>query len=81
MLNVEIRFIAVGKEVSLTTFAETIALGIRTSVREEISRSLGNQASKVLEPSAKTNSEKSRQAVSVREAANNVCSQRILPSV
>jgi excisionase family DNA binding protein len=69
MLNVEIRFIAEGKEVSLNTFAETLVLGIRTSVREEINRSFGNQASEVIEPSAKTNSEMPRQAVSVREAA------------
>ena len=69
MLNVEIRLIAEGNEISLKTLGEAIVLGIRTAVQEEINRNLGNQENKILEPVAKTNSEIPRQAVSVREAA------------
>jgi excisionase family DNA binding protein len=69
MLNVEIRVIMDGHEVSLDSFAQTIVREVRASVREEISRTLGWQENRNPEPFQEAGSEMPRQAVSVREAA------------
>jgi len=69
MLNVEVRFVIQGKEVSVDYSAEAIAREVRAPVREEISRTLSGQASKSPEPSQAPLNELSRRAVSVREAA------------
>ncbi len=65
MLNVEIRFIIDGREVSLDTFAQTIVREVRASVHEEFDRNLTKQQN-LARP---LHSEIPRQAVSVREAA------------
>jgi hypothetical protein len=41
MVNIEIRFVVAGQEVSLGSFAEAVVREVRQSVREEISRTLG----------------------------------------
>ena len=69
MLNVEIRVIMDGHEVSLDSFAQAIVREVRASVREEISRTLGWQENRNPEPFQGASSEMPRQAVSVREAA------------
>ncbi len=68
MLNVEARFIVAGQEVSPGSFAEVVVRKVRQSVREEISRTLGQP----IRNSALTQSLDSKvppQAVSVREVA------------
>jgi excisionase family DNA binding protein len=67
MLNVEIRFVMQGKEVSVDSVIEGIVREVRTTVREEISRNFPNQ--QVSNPLRGVDPEKPRQAVSVREAA------------
>jgi len=57
MLNVEIRFVMQGKEVSVDSFVESIVREVCASVREEISRTPSRHESQ------------SRRAVSIREAA------------
>jgi excisionase family DNA binding protein len=69
MLNVEIRFVMQGKEVSVHSFVEVIMREVRTLIREQISRTLTRHPSDNREPSQETINELSRRAVSVREAA------------
>jgi len=69
MLNVEIRFIIDGNEVSLDSFAQIIVQEVRASVREEFNRNLTKQENFNSRPLPGISSETSRQAVSVREAA------------
>jgi excisionase family DNA binding protein len=68
MPSLEIRFSMNGKEVSVDSFVRTIIQELRSSVHEEISRSLSKQENPSREP-APAISESPRQAVSVREAA------------
>jgi|HubBroStandDraft_1064217.scaffolds.fasta_scaffold338342_2 excisionase family DNA binding protein len=69
MLSVEIRFVMQGKEVSVDSFVEAIGREVRASVREEISRTQPKHEVQDSDSSRRVNSEVSRQAVSVREAA------------
>lgn len=69
MLNVEIRFIIDGHEVSLDSFAQTIVREVRTSVREEFNRNFTKEENLNCQLPHKSGSETPRQAVSVREAA------------
>jgi len=69
MLNVEIRFVMQGKEVSVDSFVEAIVREVRASVREEIGRTLPKHEQQVFDSPRRVNSEIPRQAVSVREAA------------
>jgi excisionase family DNA binding protein len=68
MLNLEIRFVVQGKEVSADSVVEGIVREVRATVREEISRNFPNQ--QVSGPLRGIDSEKPRQAVSIREAAH-----------
>ena len=69
MLNVEIRFVMQGKEVSVDSFFEAIVREIRASVREEISRTLSKHEHHDSDFPRRVDSEMPLQAVSVREAA------------
>jgi len=69
MLNVEIRFVMQGKEVSVDSFVEAMLREVRTSVREEISRTIPKQEHQGSDSPRRVNYEMPRQAVSVREAA------------
>ena len=68
MLNVEVRFVVAGQEVSLGSFAEAVVREVRQSVREEITRTLGQPTGNPA-LSQKLDSKLPPQAVSVREAA------------
>jgi excisionase family DNA binding protein len=68
-MNVEIRFVMQGKEVSVDSVVEAIVREVRAAVREEVARTLSRQESRSSEPSLSTINELSRQAVSIREAA------------
>jgi excisionase family DNA binding protein len=70
MINVEIKFVVDGHEVSLGSFAETVVREVRTAVREAISRALGDHQNQSHRSNQTTNNERLRQAVSVREAAH-----------
>jgi excisionase family DNA binding protein len=70
MMNVEIRFVMQGKEVSIDSFVEAIVREVRTSVREEISRTLPKHEQQGSDSPRRVNSEMPPQAVSVREAAH-----------
>jgi excisionase family DNA binding protein len=69
MLSVEIRFLMQGKEVSADSFVESVAREVRTSVREEISRTFPKYEQQGSDSPRRVDSEMPRQAVSVREAA------------
>ena len=69
MLNVEIRFVMQGKEVSVDSFLETIVREVRASVREEISRTFPKREEQDFDSPRRIDSEMPRQAVSIREAA------------
>jgi hypothetical protein len=69
MLNVEIRFIIDGREVSLGSFAQIIVREVCASVREEFNRNLTKHENLSPRPLHGNGSETARQAVSVREAA------------
>lgn len=70
MLSVEIRFLMHGKEVSLESLIEAIMRQVRSSVREEISRSFPTHEQQGSDSPRRVDSEMPRQAVSVREAAH-----------
>src|SRR5215469_1446730 len=70
MLSLEIKFVMQGKEVSVDSFVEAMVRQVRSSVREEISRTLGGQQNPPSRESPqKPTNEASRHAVSIREAA------------
>ena len=69
MVSFEVRFLMQGKEVSLDSVVEAIVRDVRTSVREELNRSLGRQDSQIREAPPAIANEPLRVAVSVREAA------------
>jgi excisionase family DNA binding protein len=69
MLNVEVRFLMQGKEVSVDSFVEAIAREVRASVREEIRQTFPKHEQQGSDSPRKVDSEMPRQAVSVREAA------------
>jgi excisionase family DNA binding protein len=69
MLNVEIRFVMQGKEVSVDSFVEAIVREVRATVREEISRILPKYERQDSDLPRRVGSDMPRQAVSVREAA------------
>jgi excisionase family DNA binding protein len=69
MLNVEIRFVRHGKEVSVDSFVETIMREVRAAVRQEFDEALSGQANNSPQSSHRVNSEMPRHAVSIREAA------------
>jgi excisionase family DNA binding protein len=69
MLNVEIRFVMQGKEVSVDSFFEAIMREVRASVREEISRTLSKHENHDSDSPRRVDSEMPLQAVSIREAA------------
>jgi excisionase family DNA binding protein len=69
MLKAEIRFFIEGNEVSLDSFAQTIAQQIRVSLREEISQTLTKSSHYMLDSSRRVGSETHQASVSVREAA------------
>jgi excisionase family DNA binding protein len=69
MLNVEIRFVMQGKEVSVDSFVEAIVREVRATVREEISRTFPKHEQQGSDSPRRFDSEVPRQAVSVREAA------------
>ncbi len=69
MLNVEIRFVVEGQEVSLDSFAQAIVREVRASIRDELNRNLRTQETLSNQPSPRIGAEPSRQAVSIREAA------------
>jgi excisionase family DNA binding protein len=68
MVNVEVRFVIAGQEVALGSFAEAVVREVCQSVREEISRTLGQPTGSPAF-SQKLDSKLPLQAVSVREAA------------
>ena len=69
MLNVEVRFLMQGKELSVDSLVEALLREVRSSVREEISRALPKHEQQGPYPRPRVGSEMPRQAVSVREAA------------
>jgi excisionase family DNA binding protein len=69
MLNVEIRFLMQGKEVSVDSFVEAIVREVRASVREEITRTFPKNEQRRSDSFPKVDSAMPRQAVSIREAA------------
>ncbi len=69
MLNVEIRFLMQGKELSVESCVEAIGPEIRASVREEIGRTLHKPEQEDPNSRPRIGREMPRQAVSVREAA------------
>jgi excisionase family DNA binding protein len=69
MLNIEIRFVVQGKELSVDSFVEAIVREIRASVSEEISRTLTKQEQYSSDSPRRDTSEMPVQAVSIREAA------------
>lgn len=69
MLNVEIRFVVDGEEVSLDSFAEIFIREVRSCVREELSHALSRPENKSRESQHETTSQASLQAISIREAA------------
>jgi hypothetical protein len=69
MLSVELRFVMQGKEVSADSFVEVIVQEVRASLRKEISRTLANYKEQGFDSLQRVDSEMSRQAVSIREAA------------
>jgi excisionase family DNA binding protein len=69
MLSVEIRLLMQGKEVSVDSFVEFIVREVRSSVREEISRTLPKHGQQDADSPSRIDSEMPRQAVSIREAA------------
>jgi excisionase family DNA binding protein len=69
VLNVEIKFVIQGKEVSVDSFVEAIGREICASVREEISRTVPNHEQQDSASPRRVDSETPRQAVSIREAA------------
>lgn len=68
MLNIQIRFVIAGQEVSLGSFAEAVVREGRQSIRQEISRTL-RPPTKTPRFTEKLYSKLPPQAVSVREAA------------
>jgi hypothetical protein len=68
MVNVEIRFIIDGREVSLDSFAETIVREVRASVHDEFEKNLARRENLNNRHLHRLTSE-TRQAVSVRETA------------
>jgi len=69
MLNVEIRFVMQGREVSVDSFVEAIVREVRASVREEISRNFPKYEQQGSDSPRRVESGMPRQAVSIREAA------------
>lgn len=69
LLNIEIRFLMHGKEVSVDSFVEAIVREVRTSVREEIGRTLLMDEHRRSGSPRRVDSENPCQAVSIREAA------------
>jgi excisionase family DNA binding protein len=69
MLNVEIRFLMQGNEVSVDSFVEAIVREVRASVREEINRTFPMHEQQDSNFPRRVDSEMPRQAVSIREAA------------
>ena len=67
--GVEIKFLTLGKEVSVDSFVEVIVREVCASVRKEISRTLAGHEQQGINSSRRVNTEIPRQAVSVREAA------------
>ncbi len=70
MLNVELRFVMQGKEVSVDSVVETIVREVRASVREEIKRILPTREQQDSDSLRRADFETPRQVVSVREAAH-----------
>lgn len=68
-MNVEIRFVMQGKEVSVDSLVDAIVREVRASVREEISRTFTKQEQHGSDSRRGDNSEMPVQAVSIREAA------------
>ena len=79
MLNVEIRFLISGREVSLDSVAAALVAGIRTAVREEISRASNQPVDKNLESPPQPYPKTPPLAVSKREAARllGVCERTV----
>jgi excisionase family DNA binding protein len=69
MINVEIKLVEDGREVSLSSFSETIVREVRSAVGEEIRQTLGNHRNWSDHTNQAANRETPRHAVSVREAA------------
>jgi len=69
MLGLEIRFVRQGKEVSMDSLVEAIIQQVRSSIREEICRTLSREQNTSRESRQVPINEASRQAVSIREAA------------
>lgn len=69
MPGIEIRLVMHGKEVSLDSFIEAVVRQVRTSVREEMSRTLTGREEHKPDLPHETRTETPRQAVSIREAA------------
>lgn len=69
MLNVEIRLVMQGKEVSIDSFVEAIVREVRASVHEEISRIPAKHEQRSSDSPRRADSEMALQAVSIREAA------------
>jgi excisionase family DNA binding protein len=69
MLNVGIRFVMQGKQISVESFVEALVRDIRAAVREKFNQTLIGQASNSPQSSQRGNSEMPRHAVSIREAA------------
>lgn len=69
MLNVEIRFVMQGKEVSVDSLVEAIVREVRASVREEISRTFPKHEQQGSDSPRRVDSQMPCQAVSIREAA------------
>jgi excisionase family DNA binding protein len=79
MLNVEIRFLISGREVSLDSFTAVLVDEIRAAMREEISRASNQAVDKNLESPPQPDLKTSPLAVSKREAARllGVCERTV----
>jgi hypothetical protein len=79
MLNVEIRFLVSGREVSLDSFAAAFVAEIRTAVREEIIHASNQTVGKNLAPPPQPDPKAAPLAVSKREAARllGVCERTV----
>ncbi len=79
MLNVDIKFLVSGQEVSLDSFAAALVAEIRSAVREEISRASNQPVGKDIGPAQQHDHKTPPLAVSKREAARllGVCQRTV----
>jgi excisionase family DNA binding protein len=79
MLNIEIRFLTSGQEISLNSFSAALVAEIRRAVRDEIDRASNQAVAKNLESTQQPAHKITPLAVSKREAARllGVCERTV----